>query len=157
MAGIQIASAGKSFRARSLPHTIDPLHTVLEERDLFYLLTELYEVRTKWKWIGLGLRLLESDLEAMSGSHLDCLKSMLRKWLKGIEPLPTWRALVDVLKSPVVGENRKAQELLDKLCSPTAPSLPSREESEANESDDDDSSDGSLISSLARPSLLSCK
>ena len=93
----------------------------------------------------------------MSGSHLDCLKSMLRKWLKGIEPLPTWRALVDVLKSPVVGENRKAQELLDKLCSPTAPSLPSREESEANESDDDDSSDGSLISSLARPSLLSCK
>ena len=69
--------------------------------------------------IGLGLRLEPSDLDAMSGSVLDCLQSSLSKWLKGIDPPPTWEALVAVLRSPVVGEEKKAQELEEKFCSGT--------------------------------------
>ena len=78
-------------------------------------------MRSKWKVIGLGLRVPPSDLEAMSGSPLECLQSSLTKWLKGIDPPPTWEALVDVLRSRVVGEEKKAQELEEKFCVGTPP------------------------------------
>ena len=84
-------------------------------------------MRSKWKVIGLGLRVPPSDLEAMSGSPLECLQSSLTKWLKGTDPPPTYEALVAVLRSRVVGEEKKAQELEEKFCvgtpSPSAPSM----------------------------------
>ena len=87
---------------------------------LWCLMNELYDVRSKWKVIGLGLRVPPSDLEAISGDPLECLQSSLTKWLKGIDPPPTWKALVDVLRSRVVGEEKKAQEL-EKFCVGTPP------------------------------------
>ena len=57
-------------------------------------LNELCNVRTKWKMIGLGLRLQLSDLEAMSGSPQDCLARSMSKWLKGVDSSPTWQAIV---------------------------------------------------------------
>ena len=78
-------------------------------------------MRSKWKVIGLGLRVPPPDLEAMSGSPLECLQSSLTKWLKGIDPPPTWKALVAVLRSRVVGEEKKAQELEEKFCVSTSP------------------------------------
>ena len=79
-------------------------------------MNELYDVRTKWYMIGLGLRLRPPDLDAMSGNPQDCLKSSLSKWLKGIDPPPTWQAIVAVLRSPLVDEKRKAKELEEKFC-----------------------------------------
>ena len=79
-------------------------------------MNELYDARTKWKMIGLGLRLPPTDLEAMSGDHLECLANSLKQWLNGIDPLPTWDALIVVLRSPTVGEKKKAQELEEKFC-----------------------------------------
>ena len=82
-------------------------------------MTELYDVRTKWKLIGLGLRLPPPELDAISGDHLDCLQKVLTKWLNRIDPLPTWDALIAVLRSRLVGEEKKAQELKEKFCSVT--------------------------------------
>ena len=95
--------------------------TALNDGSLWHVLNELYDVRSKWKVIGLGLRVPPSDLEAMSGDPLDCLQSSLTKWLKGTDPPPTWKALVAVLRSPVVGEEKKAQELEEKFCIITPP------------------------------------
>ena len=77
-------------------------------------------MKSKWKMIGLGLRIPHSDLD-LSGDPLDCLECMLTKWLKRTDPPPTWEALVDVLRSRVVGEEKKAQEL-EKSCISTPPS-----------------------------------
>ena len=66
--------------------------------------------------IALGLRLSQSDIDAMRGEDLHCLQSSLSKWLKGIDPLPTWKILVAVLKSRLVGEEKKAQELEKRYC-----------------------------------------
>ena len=85
-------------------------------------MNELYDARTKWKRIGLGLRLPPSDLDAMSGDPLDCLQNSLSQWLNGIDPLPTWDALIAVLRSRVVGEEKKAQELEEKFC-PVTPTV----------------------------------
>ena len=89
---------------------------VLDDKSLWDLLNELYDQRTKWKQIGLGLSVSESDLDAMSGDLFDCLKSMLSKWLKGINPPPTWERLVAVLRSKVVDEVKKAKEIEEKFC-----------------------------------------
>ena len=78
-------------------------------------------MRSKWKVIGLGLRVPPSDLEAMSGDPLECLQSSLTKWLKRMDPPPTWDALVAVLRSRVVGEEKKAQELEEKFCVGSTP------------------------------------
>ena len=126
MAGIQRVDACKSpycikKAVRRCLYTSSG--TALDIKALWDVLNELCDVRSKWKMIGLGLRLEPSDLDAMSGSVLDCLQSSLSKWLKGIDPLPTWEALVAVLRSPVVGEEKKAQELEEKFCSGT-PILP---------------------------------
>jgi hypothetical protein len=80
-------------------------------------MNELYDARTKWKMIGLGLHLPPPDLDAMSGNHLECLENSLKQWLNGIDPLPTWDALIAVLRSRVVGEEKKAQDLEEKYCS----------------------------------------
>ena len=85
-------------------------------------MNELCDVRTKWKLIGLGLRLPPSDLDAMRGDSLECLQNSLSQWLKEIDPLPTWDALIAVLRSRVVGEKKKAQELEEKFC-PVTPTL----------------------------------
>ena len=79
-------------------------------------MNELCDVRKKWKLIGLGLRLPPSDLDAMNGDPLECLQNSLSQWLNGIDPLPTWDALIAVLRSRVVGEEKKAQELEEKYC-----------------------------------------
>ena len=79
-------------------------------------MNELYDVRTKWRMIGLGLRLRHSDLEAMSGSPQDCLESTMSKWLKRVDPPPTWQAIVAVLRSPLVDEKMKAKDLEERFC-----------------------------------------
>ena len=83
---------------------------------LWELMNELYDVRTKWKLIGLGLLIPESDIDAISGTPQHCLQSLLSNWLKRLEPLPTWDRLVTVLKSPVLGEEKKAQQLEERFC-----------------------------------------
>ena len=78
-------------------------------------------MRSKWKYIGLGLGVPRSDLDTMSGDPLDCLESILAKWLKGTDSPPTWDALMAVLRSRVVGEEKKAQELEEKFYIITPP------------------------------------
>ena len=90
--------------------------TTLDIGSLWELMNELYDARTKWKLTGLGLRLPPIDLDAMSGDPLECLQNALSKWLNGIDPIPTWDALIAVLRSRVVGEEKKAQELEEKFC-----------------------------------------
>jgi hypothetical protein len=82
---------------------------------------ELYDIRTKWKRIGLGLSVPRSDLEAMSGDPFDCLETMLSTWLKGISPPPTGERLVAVLRSKVVDEEKKAAEIEEKFCTVVTP------------------------------------
>ena len=86
-------------------------------------MNELCDQRTKWKRIGIELSVPESDLDAITGNPLECLQSMLSKWLKGINPPPTWEKLVVVLRSEVVDEERKAREIEKKFCSLGQPGI----------------------------------
>ena len=39
----------------------------------------------------------------------------MSKWLKGVDPSPTWQAIVAVLRSRLVDEKKKAQDLEEKF------------------------------------------
>ena len=93
---------------------------------------ELYQVRAKWRRIGIELNLALGTLDAIEqkkSDPADWLEKVLTEWLN--KETATWRELVDALKSPPVGETKLAKELEQKYChkplSGTAlPSGPSR-------------------------------
>jgi len=87
--------------------------------DLKEVLDKLFGVSNKWYDIGLQL-LLHADtldnIEANSSSTQHCLREVLKKWLRRVNPYSTWKAVIDALKSAVVGEQMLAQQLEDLYC-----------------------------------------
>ena len=86
----------------------------LSEADLGTVLNEVFDVRAKWYNIGLGLRVPAGTLDAIRGRFddpADCLRETLREWLRQAAPQPTWRALVEALRSRAVGEQQLARAL----------------------------------------------
>ena len=82
--------------------------------DHFDVLSELLSLTTKWKGIGLALRLnadLLRDIEAdCSGDLTACLTLVITKWLMGNYNVgrfgePTWRQLVEAVGHPAGGAN----------------------------------------------------
>lgn len=54
----------------------------------------VYDVAAKWYDLGLELGIAPGDLDAIRSAHSDpqeCLREMLRKWLSGVNPEPSWR------------------------------------------------------------------
>ena len=84
--------------------------------DLKVLQEKLFDVSNKWYNIGLQLLLNADTLDNIDGSTQHCLREMLKKWLRKVNPYPTWKAVVDALKSVVVGEEKLAQQLEDLYC-----------------------------------------
>ena len=74
----------------------------------------LHKIRRKWHLVGLELGLDGEELENIKSQHkpnlTECLNEMILLWLKSINPVPTWKALVEALKATTVGEAQLAQE-----------------------------------------------
>lgn len=70
-------------------------------------INHLWPARSKWYLIGICLHIEVGTLEAIKRDYRDisddCLVALLTTWLRGTSPMPTWKALVDVLRSPPVG------------------------------------------------------
>ena len=82
------------------------------------LLKELFsKVASNWENVGVMLDIDEGPLKKIKADHKesgDCLREMLRVWLKKVDPPPSWNLLVDALKS--LGEEKLAQELNERYC-----------------------------------------
>ena len=79
------------------------------EADLPNLMERLHPVRAKWYNLGLQLEISVGDLEAIQQEHRraeDCLREMLVKWLKRVNPLPTETLLSAALQSNTVGGSK---------------------------------------------------
>ena len=92
-----------------------------------------------WKAIGVYLQLDVNQIEEVSRlaisptaeiesseyvthrSPEDCLSEMVKWWLNRVSPQPTWRAVIDALRSPAVGEMKLANQLQLKYCKPQLP------------------------------------
>ena len=84
--------------------------------DLDLLTQELRPVQHKWESIGNELLYLfnADNIRHQYHDDGDCLRAMLKKQLQ--DPYPTWRNIVDALRSPGVGESELADQLEAKYC-----------------------------------------
>ena len=79
-------------------------------------------MKRKWYCIGLELNLQVDTLENIKHQEMDDsnrLREMLIIWLKQVNPLPSWEALVSALKGLTVEEPQLAEQIRQKHC--TAP------------------------------------
>ena len=85
---------------------------------------ELWLARVKWYSIGVALGVDIADLDAMKVSSREdageCLSRMLNQWLRQVNPPPTYSALIEALKSPLVGYVNLAHKLSSGLASSDA-------------------------------------
>ena len=95
-----------------------PQHLILE--DLYDVYGELYEVRTQWRPLGGILRVGPANLDAVGAQYRDipddCLRETLSHWLKQVNPLPTWKVIVDALRNPMMEQAALAQNLEGRHC-----------------------------------------
>ena len=88
--------------------------------DLPVVTEELNDICVKWDDIGLQLRMNVGTLDAIKEQYDDpshCLRETLTTWLKTCPSLPTWKNVVNALRSSTVGEVRLAADLEQKYCS----------------------------------------
>lgn len=76
----------------------------------------VFDACAKWYDIGLELKIDAASLDAIEkeNSHnvQDCLREVLKKWLRRFQPMPTWGALIEALESPLVDEGLLASQIL---------------------------------------------
>ena len=86
--------------------TLDNLSEVLK-------VNEVWERRSMWYNIGLNLHIKSGTLDAIRHNchHQceDCLREVLKEWLKQVEPRPTWDALQEALNLPSVVSGDQGQ------------------------------------------------
>ena len=87
--------------------------------DLAAVQRKLYDVKTEWYNLGLELGLRVSTLDSIDAKYnsdpSQCFRQVLKEWLKGVNPPPTWRAMVKALKSPTVAQHCLAQQIETEL------------------------------------------
>ena len=90
--------------------------------DLKDVIDVLFDVSRKWYYIGLQLNIQVDILENIKHQESDDsnrLREMLIIWLKQVNPLPSWEALVSALKGRTVGEAQLAEQIQQKYCNTT--------------------------------------
>ena len=86
--------------------------------ELLEVLDALQDKAAKWEMIGLQLHLSTDELDIIKA---DCdgveerLTRVIRKWQSKADPRTTWRAIIDALRAPGVGEAVLAKQLEERF------------------------------------------
>ena len=87
----------------------------LDIKDLRAVQLAVWDARSKWYDLGVGLSLSPDTLDAIEenkrGVCDPCFREMLKVWLRRPEPRPTWRELAATLRLPMVGYGHLADTL----------------------------------------------
>ena len=91
----------------------------LNQEDVPEVVCEILEVQTKSKMFGRVLGLSKVTVDSIHQQNSDpqeCLFGVLDEFVKQVEPLPTWRVILEALRNPLIGHSRLAQEIERKHC-----------------------------------------
>ena len=95
-------------------------HVGLCPEDLRKVRGAIFSAKVKWYDIGVELELplsLLDELDKENGKDSgECLRKMLKEWLSGVSPAPSWNSLVEALSSDPVGEHILAKKIAEKYC-----------------------------------------
>ena len=87
----------------------------LSSEDLSKVFSTLYEARTNWRNIGLGIGIDPTTIEAIGIKNRDdvndCFRELLLTWLRKGSSKCTWATLASVLKSETVGLGWLSEEV----------------------------------------------
>ena len=86
-------------------HTAPAEDETLTERDAMAIFEELLEAMNQAYILGLKMNLPSHELDAIKKTYPDpreCLLQVILAFLRQVEPRPTWRVIVDALRSPAV-------------------------------------------------------
>ena len=89
--------------------------------DVGEVLDEIIEAQNQSYVIGVKLKLPEYEVERIHSVYKDPRQQLLQvliEFTKQIEPKPTWRVIVDMLKSPSVNLTHLARKIERKHCLP---------------------------------------
>ena len=95
----------------------------LSTGDLSKVRNEILSAAAKWYDIGLELGMTADYLDTIRKTNddpQDCLRELLRRWLSGVDPQPSWKALITALSTPVVNYHALASEIEEKYNSGNA-------------------------------------
>ena len=104
--------------------------------DAATVLEELYKAQNHSQFIGLKLKVPQHIVDGILKAHSeprDQLYDVIVEYLKQVEPGPTWRAIADALRSPVINLTHLAKTIEEKYC--VAPTTPQRSELSATAHD----------------------
>ena len=74
----------------------------------------------KWKEIAIGLEVSSIEIDRISAESREiqeCFRRVFDRWQRENRRPFKWETIIDVLKSPAVGENTLAQQLKENYCS----------------------------------------
>ena len=74
----------------------------------------MWEARAKWYYIGLELGISVGTLDSIEATNQNpdrCFTTMIKAWLRSGRPKPSWAAVANALKSPMVGYEQLAEQL----------------------------------------------
>ena len=84
----------------------------------------VWDARIKWSNLGLELGIKIDALEVIEQNHKSdidtCFKAMLLKWLRMVDPLPSWEGLISALGKNSVGRKDLVEKIQSKFNVSTA-------------------------------------
>ena len=88
---------------------------MLSSGDLALVQNTIWEARSQWYNIGLGVGISADSLDAIESDNQSrcdhCFRDMLKLWLRKNHPRPCWSVIADALRSPSVKMSHLAQQL----------------------------------------------
>ena len=95
---------------------------MLSSKDLRIVRNELFDAAMKWYDIGLEVGLECSTLDNirdMYQDNKDCLREMIKCFLNQVNPRPSWKIVVDALRSKAVNFGQLAETIENSYYKPT--------------------------------------
>ena len=86
------------------------------------ILEEILDAQNKSYYLGLKLKVAQCEVEAIHKTYTDPLDRLLHifiAFLKGVKPKPTWRVIVDALRSRAVNLTALAEKVEEAHCPDT--------------------------------------
>ena len=80
---------------------------------------QILDVQTKSELFGRVLKLPAHTVDRIHKLYRDpeeCLFQVMDEFVKQVEPRPTWRAIVNALRNPLIGLTSLAEEIENKHC-----------------------------------------
>ena len=89
----------------------------LTKNDIKTVRKEVLPAAAKYYDLGIELGLDPDYLNTLtSKSDEENLRELLVRWLSGVDPEPTWKALCDALRNPAIKHELLAEEIEEKYC-----------------------------------------